>query len=174
MPFWRNTMRAAVVKFRILNFEGICSMNSLPSTLSRPARPLLGAVLFGVTFVGMSQAATAADLSGCWEGCWKSCTDRFEGTVKARITRCSDTCYEAVFTGWAFKIMPYKYKAVLTVVGEDEEGRLHFKSSRKLPFWGCYWVDGHVTDCDFFATYRTDDHTGYFKMRRTCCRKKLR
>jgi hypothetical protein len=42
--------------------------------------------------------------------------------------------------------------------------------SQKIPLWGCYWMNGYVTDCKFFARYHTDDHVGYFKMTRVPCK----
>jgi hypothetical protein len=115
-------------------------------------------------------AMAAADLCGCWEGHWKGCTDGLTGTVKARITKCGPNRYRAVFTGRAFKIMPYRYVSILIAEDDPETGEQHFHVTQKLPLWGCYWMNGVVTDCQFFARYHTDDHVGYFKMTRVSCK----
>lgn len=130
-------------------------------------RLLLG-MLFCIACL-MKLPSTAADLCGCWEGNWKSCTDGFQGTIKARITKCDENHYRAVFTGRAFKIMPYRYTAILTAVTDAETGITHFKSSMKLPIWGCHWMNGCATADKISAKYHTDDHKGYFNMCRTCC-----
>ena len=113
----------------------------------------------------------ADELSGCWEGRWYGCTDGLQGTVKAQITKCNDHCYRAVFTGRAFKVMPYRYTAMLKAHRDEETGKICFKCTRKLPIWGCYWMRGSADGCQFFARYNTDDHVGYFKMKRVCCKK---
>jgi hypothetical protein len=108
-------------------------------------------------------------LSGHWRGQWQSCTDNFKGTVNARITKCGDGRYRVVFTGRAFKVMPYRYTAILTAETDPVTGHVHFRTSRKLPLWGCYWVSGCATGGKLVANYRTDDHTGLFTMCRTRC-----
>jgi len=115
-------------------------------------------------------AARATDLSGCWEGTWHGCTDGLKGTVKANITRCGPNRYLATFSGRAFKIMPYRYQAVLTATHDPATGKVHFRCNTKLPVWGCYWMSGSANQCSFCARYNTDDHVGYFKMSRVCSR----
>ncbi|MDA0660807.1 MAG: hypothetical protein O3C60_18535 [Planctomycetota bacterium] len=114
-------------------------------------------------------ALQAADLSGYWEGTWHGCTDGLKGTVKACITKCGPNCYHAKFSGRAFKIMPYKYDAMLTATEDPVTGKVHFKCNTKLPIWGCYWMNGTASDCSLCARYHTDDHVGFFKMQRVCC-----
>jgi hypothetical protein len=120
--------------------------------------------------VGAAAPTRAADLCGCWEGRWYGCTDGLQGTVKAKITKCGPGRYEAIFTGRAFKVMPYRYKSTLIAWTDADSGRMYFKVTQKLPIWGCYWMNGYVTDCQFFARYHTDDHVGYFKMTRVSCK----
>ena len=105
-------------------------------------------------------------LEGNWRGHWQSCTDQFKGTVNARITRCDARHYKAVFWGRAFKIMPYRYTVTLTACKSPTTGKIYFKCSRKIPFWGMYWMNGWASNCKFYSKYRTDDHTGYFVMRK--------
>jgi hypothetical protein len=111
-----------------------------------------------------SSVARAANLEGTWKGHWVGCTDGLQGTVNARITRCDATHYKAVFTGRAFKVMPYRYTSILIAHKDPETGHMHFKCTQKLPLWGCYWMKGTATRCKFSARYHTDDHVGYFKM----------
>jgi hypothetical protein len=114
--------------------------------------------------------AQADDLCGCWKGYWKGCTDGLTGTVNAKITKCGENRYRAVFWGRAFKVMPYRYESILIAETDAETGQQRFRVSQKLPLWGCYWMNGYVTDCKFFARYHTDDHVGYFKMSRVPCK----
>lgn len=127
-------------------------------------RVILFAALAGI--FGGGQAANAADLCGVWKGRWQSCTDQFSGTVKARITRIGPGKYHAVFTGRAFKVMPYRYTATLLACNDPATGKVKFRCTRKLPLWGCYWMHGTASNCCLNARYRTDDHTGYFVMER--------
>jgi hypothetical protein len=133
-------------------------------------RRLARAAVLTVLLAGLAGPAAAATLEGCWEGHWQSTTEKFHGIVKARITRCDATHYKCVFTGWAFKIMPYRYTVTLKGCTDPETGRVHFKCTRKLPIWGMYWMNGCASDCTFFARYHTDENRGYFKMHRVCCK----
>jgi hypothetical protein len=128
------------------------------------------AALTAALAVVIPSAAVGDDLCGCWEGYWKGCTDGFTGTVKARITKCGENRYRAVFTGRAFKIMPYRYTSILIAETDPETGQQQFHVTQKLPLWGCYWMNGNVDGCNFFARYHTDDHVGYFKMKRVRCK----
>jgi hypothetical protein len=130
------------------------------------------AAAVALSLVGASAATVRADsLCGRWEGCWKGCTDGLTGTVNARITKCGENRYRAVFWGRAFKIMPYRYVSILIAEDDPETGGQRFHVTQKLPIWGCYWMNGAVDGCNFFARYHTDDHVGYFKMTRVCSKK---
>jgi hypothetical protein len=125
-----------------------------------------------IALIAVSAASTRADdLCGCWKGYWKGCTDGLTGTVNARITKCGENRYRAVFWGRAFKIMPYRYVSILIAEDDPEAGGQRFRVTQKLPIWGCYWMNGYADGCNFFARYHTDDHVGYFKMQRVCCKK---
>jgi hypothetical protein len=130
------------------------------------ASRLVAVALAAAVSAGAAGRADATSLEGCWEGRWQSCTDQFQGKVKARITRCDATHYHCVFTGTAFKIMPYRYTVTLTACCDPETGKIHFKCSRKIPLWGMYWMNGWASGCKFKARYNTDDHVGYFVMRK--------
>jgi len=128
-------------------------------------RSIQGSLLLSVlALLFSSPSARAACLEGTWKGHWIGCTDGFKGTVKARITKCDSTHYRAVFTGRAFKVMPYRYTAILIAHKDPETGHVHFKCTQKLPIWGCYWMRGTATNCKFTARYHTDDHIGLFTM----------
>lgn len=136
--------------------------------LGTPGLQTIGILCLLVAASSTSHVRAADTLCGTWKGHWESCTDQFKGTVKARITRCGPGCYKAVFTGRAFKVMPYRYTAMLKACRDPETGTIRFRCSRKLPFWGQYWMRGSVEGCCFRARYNTDDHVGYFVMRRVC------
>jgi hypothetical protein len=138
--------------------------------LGKSLRTLILAALVAVAGWNAAPGARADDLSGCWEGRWHGCTDGLEGIVKAKITRCDATHWRCVFHGWAFKVMPYRYTAILKGTEDPETGRVTFRCTTKLPIWGCYWMRGWASGCNFKARYHTDDHVGYFVMKRECCR----
>lgn len=112
----------------------------------------------------------ADDLCGCWSGRWYDCTSGHEGIVKAEIAKCGPNKYRAVFSGWAFKIMPYRYVAYLTGHVDPETGKTVFCCKRKLGFGGSYVMNGWAKGCTFYARYHTDDSVGYFKMRKVECK----
>lgn len=132
------------------------------------AASIIRFAVVGLALFASAQAAScqASDLCGKWKGIWHGCTDGLEGTCNARITRCDAHHYHAVFWGRAFKVMPYRYTVVFKAWKDPATGKVHFKSKKKLPIWGWYWVRGTVCGCNFFANYNTDDHVGYFKMRK--------
>ncbi len=121
------------------------------------------ALVLSLFFVS-PQAADAADLCGKWKGVWHGCTDGLEGTCNARITKTGPNCYKAVFSGRAFKVMPYVYTMHFKACYNAQTGKYHFRMKKKLPIWDWYWVRGSSDGCTFFARYNTDDHVGYFKM----------
>jgi len=143
------------------------SVNSACRAFSRRLR--VAAIGFALAAF-LPSAVQGDDLCGCWKGYWKGCTDGLSGTVRARITKCGENRYRAVFWGRAFKIMPYRYESILTAATDPETGQQRFHVTQKLPIWGCYWMNGYATDCTFFARYHTDDHVGYFKMTRVKCK----
>jgi hypothetical protein len=136
-------------------------------------RRWLRTALVGLAIASAAQSAARAhdDLCGCWEGTWKGCTDGLTGIVKAKITKCGPNRYRAVFHGWAFKIMPFRYVSIITAEDDPETGGQKFHVTQKLPIWGCYWMNGCANGCSFFARYHTDDHVGYFKMTKVCCKR---
>lgn len=139
------------------------------SAVRRPLRlALLGMAL---AFANQPAARAHDALCGCWEGCWKGCTDGRTGIVKAKITKCGENRYRAVFRGWAFKIMPFRYESILIAEDDPETGGKKFRVTQHIPIWGCYWMNGCANGCTFFARYHTDDHVGYFKMTKVCCKK---
>ncbi len=144
-------------------------MDDRHSAYAPRGRRLAAAFIFAALWTGAAcRPARADSLEGCWKGEWYSTTEKFHGKVSATIIRCDSCHYECVFTGWAFKIMPYRYKA--TLIGcTDSCGCVHFKCKRKIPIWGWYWMKGCACGCTFSARYHTDENAGYFKMHRVCC-----
>ncbi len=144
----------------------------LTEVRSAVRRPLKAAVaVLAIALAASSVVRAHDDLCGCWEGCWKGCTDGRTGIVKAKITKCGPNRYRAVFHGWAFKIMPFRYESILIAEDNPESGGQSFHLTQKLPIWGCYWMNGCANGCSFFARYHTDDHVGYFKMTKVCCKR---
>src|SRR5471030_2079339 len=100
-------------------------------------RLLVFVVSIAISQASMSRAADAPapipapDITGCWSGYWISCTNGHTGPLSATICKISDTCYEAHFKGKFFKVIPFRYKANLSVVGQEGD-KLLLSSSRRL------------------------------------------
>ena len=132
--------------------------------------PLAALALVTSLQAGYAASTARADaLCGCWKGEWHSTTEVFKGKVSARITKCGPNKYKCVFTGWAFKIMPFRYKATLIGECDPETGRVTFHCTQRLPIWGCYWMNGWADGCKFCANYHTDENRGVFTMHRVSC-----
>ncbi|MCA9237856.1 MAG: hypothetical protein KDA44_20420 [Planctomycetales bacterium] len=131
----------------------------------RHLRRRFAAVLMVLVLAAAAQSH-AATLCGHWKGEWHGCTDGLHGTVNAKITKIDACHYKAVFWGRAFKVMPYRYTSTLTAWKDPESGKMRFKVKQKLGIWSWYWMKGWSDNCTFFARYHTDDHVGYFKMKR--------
>ena len=128
----------------------------------------LGAALFG-----LSSAASAADLDGCWSGCWRSECNGHDGDLRARICKVDDTHYCAHFSGNFWEIFPFRYSVTLTVTHEGDT--LKLEGSKNLgPLVGTFCFEGTVTGDEFKATYTARRDRGEFNMTRVppcgCCR----
>lgn len=116
-----------------------------------------------------ADSARADELSGCWKGCWDNWHDAFTGRVKAKIWKCDEMHYQGEFSGIALLVIPYRYRATLTVT-HVEDGKVYFSSHKHLPIWGGYTMYGYVCGNKFVAKYDKCDGSGggCWYMTRTC------
>lgn len=129
--------------------------------------PRIWGLLVATFLLAATSAALAVDLSGCWEGNWVSCQSGHKGKLRANITRIDACHYEARFTGTFFKILPFRYSVVLTLV-EDTGEVVHLKGSKDLGkiAGGCYYYTSQATCCCFHTDYCSKKDHGTFDMQR--------
>jgi hypothetical protein len=140
---------------------------AMPSVLPRIWGLLAAALLMAST-----SAALAVDLSGCWEGTWVSNQSGHKGKLRATITRIDANHYNASFTGTFFKVLPFRYSVVMTVV-EDTGDVVHLKGQKDLGklAGGCYYYTSRATCCCFHTDYCSKKDHGTFDMQRVpCCK----
>ena len=157
----------------------------MKSSFLNPARFLL---LFAATFIpatlcgqdapkedpskGTTETVVKTDLlAGSWCGYWVSCKNGHNGKLRASFCRLNECQVQAVFVGSFAKILPFRYKAVLQVVHE-EEGMIHLRGSQRLgPIMGTFTYEATITGDEFRATYGSRRDCGQWNMKRVdCCK----
>ena len=112
-----------------------------------------------------NESAVAQDLSGNWRGNWQSYTNSHRGRLSAKFYRL-DACHvQAKFRGTFFKVIPFRYKAVLNVVNE-QPGMIQLSGSKRLPLSGTFSYDATISGNQFEATYSSKRDRGVWSMRR--------
>lgn len=109
-------------------------------------------------------------LAGCWSGSWVSCKNGHNGKLRATFCRINDRQVQALFTGSFARILPFRYKAVLDIVHE-EEGMIQVRGSQRLgPIMGTFSYEATITADQFKATYSSRRDCGQWNMtRQDCC-----
>ena len=109
-------------------------------------------------------------LGGCWSGSWLSCKNGHNGKLRATFCRINEKQVQAVFVGSFAKIMPFRYKATLDIVHE-EEGMIKLRGSQRLgPIMGTFCYEATITGDQFKATYSSKRDCGQWNMtRHDCC-----
>ena len=109
------------------------------------------------------------NLSGSWNGNWSSCTNGHHGPMAATFCPIDASHYQVHFNGRFFKLIPFRYTAVLTVTG-TENGRVLLSGSHHLgPILGTFSYNAWATETQFVAGYCSQKDQGQFVMSR-CCR----
>lgn len=107
-------------------------------------------------------------LAGNWTGSWVSCKNGHHGKLRATFCRINDTQVQAVFTGSFARILPFRYKATLTIVHE-EPGLIRLRGSQRLgPIMGTFCYEATITGDRFDATYSSRRDCGQWTMTRCC------
>ncbi len=116
----------------------------------------------------VANSATAHDLSGCWDGNWQSCTTPHHGPLDGEFCRIDATHYQVNFHGRFFKVFPFRYSVVLTVVSEDAN-RVELAGSSDLGrLFGTFYYRAVVTGNSFVANYSSCKDSGQFILQRQC------
>jgi hypothetical protein len=137
------------------------------ATHSRLARGAGCAVLLLLS-LALAPAAGAVDLSGTWSGSWQSDRCRHHGPMSATFTKIDETHYCVNFRGRFFKIMPFRYSAVLTVTEEGEVTKLA-GSSYLGRIMGTFSYSATATATDFNANYSSCKDWGRFCLHKCGC-----
>ena len=124
--------------------------------------PLIMATLLMANTV---QAGQPPDLSGKWSGHWESQGSGHKGPLHGTFRKTDETHYRVVFRGRFLKVLPFRYKADLDVVGY-QDGKVLLSGSRKLLFFGTFRYHAEATCEEFVATYETNNDHGVFIMKR--------
>ncbi|MGI9494812.1 MAG: hypothetical protein ACR2NK_02055 [Mariniblastus sp.] len=121
--------------------------------------PLLLFSLPGLSF------GQTMELSGTWNGNWKSCKSGHHGRLNAHFCRLDETHVQAKFTGSFAKVIPFRYRPVLTIAHE-EPGLMILEGNKKLPLVGNFYYSAIVSEAGFSATYRSRRDHGVWQMSR--------
>lgn len=121
----------------------------------------------------LAAESRAVDLSGTWSGTWQSDRCRHRGPMWATFTKIDEKHYCANFRGRFFKIMPFRYSAVLTVVEDGDVVKLS-GSSYLGRVMGTFTYEATATATDFNANYTSCKDWGRFCLTRcstctSCC-----
>jgi hypothetical protein len=140
---------------------------TLPNLLQR----VLSVAIAATVLFTCVQAASAADLSGCWSGHWQSCTSGHKGPLNATFCKLDESRYRVEFTGRFFKLIPFRYEVTLNVVGSDGDTVTLSGSSYLGRMFGTFTYHATATGCDFVANYSSCKDRGKFVLHRACaCR----
>ena len=132
---------------------------------SRPAAALLLALLLSLAVAATPAGAT--DLSGCWSGSWQSCTTGHKGPLFATFQKCGADAYRVEFLGRFFKIFPFRYSVVLSVVEDTGDAVTLAGSSFLGRLFGTFTYRATADACHFNAGYRSKKDSGSFRLQKT-------
>jgi len=105
------------------------------------------------------------ELAGQWKGSWKSCKSGHHGKLIAQFCRIDETHVQAKFTGSFAKVIPFRYRPILTIVQEESDYMI-LEGNKKLPLVGNFYYSATVSDAGFSATYRSRRDQGVWQMSR--------
>jgi hypothetical protein len=113
-------------------------------------------------------AAMALDLSGSWSGNWSSGTTRHRGPLRCTFTKLDETSYQADFSGRFFKVLPFRYSVVLTVIADTGDSITLSGSHELGRRFGTFTYTATATCTDFVANYSSCKDNGQFTLSRCC------
>ncbi|MEC7567198.1 MAG: hypothetical protein VX738_16065 [Planctomycetota bacterium] len=112
------------------------------------------------------QAEDKLDIDGKWSGTWRSEISDHQGPLKAKFEVIDESKIRAKFTGRFFKIIPFRFDVVLTVV-ESADGVTTLKGSQDLGrTLGKYEYTAKYSKGKFVAEYSTEKDKGLFEVSR--------
>jgi hypothetical protein len=135
--------------------------------LSRRHFALTALSVFSIAVGASAEGTAEPDLNGHWSGCWVSDSDGHHGPLQARFCRIDDCRYEVHFQGRFKKVIPFRFKATLNVVGRDGD-KVILSGSQHLPVFGTFEYTATASDREFHADFTSKKDYGRFELTRDC------
>ena len=126
---------------------------------------VLIASLMICSFVNSQEKGSTPNLAGSWSGNWFSDGSGHKGTMKAVFRSVGPDSYEVTFSGRFFKVIPFRYKATLSVTGKEGD-KLILTGSQKLLGFGTFEYSALADDASFMANYSSKKDNGRFELYR--------
>ena len=126
---------------------------------------VLIASLMTCSLSNSQEKGTSPNLAGNWSGNWFSDGSGHKGTMKAVFRSVGTDTYEVTFSGRFFKVIPFRYKATLSVTGK-EGNKLTLTGSQKLLGFGTFEYSALADDGSFMANYSSKKDNGRFELYR--------
>lgn len=120
---------------------------------------------FAMVSYGLTKE-NALDLSGNWSGNWISDNSGHSGLMKAVFRSAGAESYEVTFSGRFFKVIPFRYKVVLSVKGKDGE-KLLLSGNQRLFGFGTFEYTAVADESSFSASYSSRKDNGRFELSKT-------
>ena len=120
------------------------------------------------SFINSQEKGNTPNLAGSWSGNWISDGSGHKGPMKAVFRSVGTNSYEAyevTFSGRFFKVIPFRYKATLTVTGKEGD-KLTLTGSQKLLGFGTFEYSALADDGSFMANYSSKKDNGRFELYR--------
>lgn len=103
-------------------------------------------------------------LEGRWAGQWVSDVNGHKGRLRCLVTPLEATRYRARFHAKYARVLSFSYTAELTLKQGPEQWNFEGSADLGKLAGGVYHYQGHVTETNFFSTYRSKYDRGTFRM----------
>jgi hypothetical protein len=118
--------------------------------------------------LALPSSVQAADLTGHWSGHWVDTGSGHTGPLRATFEQCDEDHYRITFIGRFFKVIPFRYKVVLTVTGREGD-KVFLAGEQNLgPLFGSFTYTAEANATDFVAHFCSRRYHGDFILRRCC------
>jgi len=147
--------------YRVLKFH--------PIEVCMKTRLVVGVLIASLMICSLSNSqekGSAPNLAGSWSGNWISDGSGHKGPMKAVFKSVGTDSYEVTFSGRFFKVIPFRYKATLTVTGKEGD-KLILTGSQKLLGFGTFEYNALADEGSFIANYSTKKDNGRFELYRS-------
>ena len=146
--------------YRVLKFH--------PIEVCMKTRLVVGVLIASLMICSLSNSqekTSTPNLAGSWSGNWISDGSGHKGPMKAVFKSAGTDSYEVTFSGRFFKVIPFRYKATLTVTGKEGD-KLILTGSQKLLGFGTFEYNALADEGSFIANYSSKKDNGRFELYR--------